>query len=336
MMVFRLKAFATLLCLVLACSCKKIVAEEEAPKAANESVYDFEGDSIWIKTYRKLHNGLMAPPMREVFNNVVEKTDYDLGTVAFFNLINQNANCDSLTIYHFLVKYPFAKKAHVINKYNELIEMGLLKKDNSYQYSLTNEGRTLSNEIESTVKSTEIDNKEEVDEIVRILAKISRNAVDEKFTGFNWSLKERLNATVRYEDAPGVFPRLVTATRDLVALRNDQAHYGLYFLDGKYDDLHISRAENELLGAAWYRNTLDPSSMLARLTWGHDLEETNAMVESLMSKNLLKVGDSLVVPTPLGERIIDESSVETDKHFYEPWRRLTKEEVKTLVDYLNG
>lgn len=328
----------TLLILVLisfATACKEDVKEQEFSQKNTEFIYDFEGDSIWIKTYRNIHNGLMAPKLRDVLTEIAHNNNYDSDEVSFFNLLIQNADCDSLTISDFSIKYPFAKKLHIVKKYKEMIDLGILQKNESFYYSLTKKGRELSKDIELLIRSQEIDNEAQVDELVEILSKISKNARDQKFTGFNWSLKNRERATVRFEDDSLVFPRLVTAVRDMVALINDQAHYGLYFLNGKYNYLNITREENELLGSAWWNSELNPDSFLTRPTWGYDLEETNSFIESLISKNLLKLQDSLIIPTNLGKEIIDEASKHTEKHFFEPWNRLTPDEVETLVTYLN-
>lgn len=330
----KIQTILILTLISFAASCKENVKEQEIFQKNTEFIYDFVGDSIWIKTYRKIHNGLMVPKLRDVLTDIAHNNNYDSSEVSFFNLLIQNADCDSLTISHFSIKYPFVKRLHIVKKYKELIDLGLLQKNESY-YSLTEKGRKLSKNIEVQIRSQKIDNENQVDELVEILSKISKNARDQEFTGFNWSLKNRERATVRFENDSLVFPRLVTAVRDMVALINDQAHYGLYFLNGRYNYLHITREENELLASAWWNSELNPDSFSTRPTWGYDLEETNSFIESLLSKKLLKIQDSIIVPTSLGKEIIDETSKHTDRHFFEPWNRLASDEVKTLVTYLN-
>ncbi|MGB5822176.1 MAG: hypothetical protein WBG90_22025 [Saonia sp.] len=286
-------------------------------------------DSIWFKTYFHYNNEIIRPKTQLVLQEVAERNSLSMSEMSLFNMLVQNSDFKPLEIEDFKIKYPFSKDGFVESSYNLLVEKGVMCK-RSVGYALTKEGKRLLNnlELEYNKQLSHPIN----DSILTVFKKVSENSLRKDFSGINRSVENRKHSILRFEDSNNKFLQLMTAMGDLVALRNDQAHYRYEFILDSIPE-HYGRLTHpmmELLGSVYDHGNLDVDRFLARSTWGHSNEETLKFVQDLLEMGLLNKNDSVITLSEKGNELEKRTSIIYEYKFYEPWLFIDKSIYRSL------
>ncbi|GAB4511276.1 MAG: hypothetical protein Tsb004_15460 [Allomuricauda sp.] len=278
-------------------------------------------DSIWFKTYRKLNNHVLLPEIIDVLKSVSDSTEIEMEDIGLFNMLVQNYDCTQLTVTDFQIKYPFAKTDYIKNKFDHLVKVGLLQKSDTI-FRLSKKGKQLLEMLSEQYRN--IDGSKVDVFTLNILESVTKNALSNRFEGYNPSLRNCMRASLRFDDSDHKFLRLITVMNDLVALRNDQSHYRYSLLKNNWFDPkdQLSHPMMELLAGLSNHKMFKTTSFTSRPTWGYTEAETQAYLDTLRDKGFIVQLDTVLQLTNKAKEMERRASTAFEQQFYQPWLHL--------------